>query len=710
MLVAVLAVLATALVLVSLIVVVFYILRRRKSESIGLKKDVRSVSSVGTSSTLPDTAKRTVHTGISQKGTVQQSAKGPVDSLRSRFMAIGVLAAAVFSVLSARLFTLQILEQEEFQEESDLNQYTTVYTPAPRGRILDADGLPLVDNRTSLTVLADAEVADDQDIVKRLSVTLGVPHNVVRSRIQDESDGAQAQRIVASDVTIREAAFIAEHSDAFPGVVVDERAIRSYPYGALAAHALGYTGSVSTDDLENSTNGRQLKLGDDVGRSGVESTYDNLLAGDHGVRTVVVNTYGSVIETVSETQPVEGSDVYVTIKGPVQYVCDRVLAETVAPEGIIGEGVATAAAIVVMDVRDGGIVAMSSYPTYTPESFIGGIPQEIWEIYNTEESYLPMLNRTITGTYPAASTYKSFTGLAALAYGFADEERTWNCTGSWDGWNSGTIQKCWLRTGHGQIGFQSGLTQSCDIVYYDIGYNFFEQMSTVGESAMQDYIMKYRFGELTGIDLVGEESGVVPTPQWKADYFRNYPEEAVWKGGDSTNMAIGQGYVLTTPIQLAVAYGAIATGQIVKPHLLKEVHNVAGEVALQFKPEVIAEPDVSADHLKTITEALQGVAINTSAIADVFSQNGIDPNTICSKTGTAEVANKEDYALYVCYGPADDPRYVAVCVLEEGLAGGEVAGPVGAQALSAALNYDAGLLTEMGFISGSTGESVPRAL
>ena len=706
MLVAVIAAVATVVVALTVIVAVFAVVRGRRSDNVSVKRDVRSISSVGVSSSLPD-ADRRVAGSASSPTSPQRSASGPAGDLKSRFVAMGVLAAGVFGSLAVKLWSMQVLEQSSYARASDENQYATVYEPAPRGFILDADGLALVKNRTSLTVLAEADVADDRDVIMRLSALLGVPAGVVRNRVRDATAGAQSKRVVASDVRMRDAAFIMEHSDAFPNVTVQERSVREYPYGALAAHVLGYTGAVTSDDLEKVAEGRDLESGDEVGRAGVEAAYDDLLAGDHGESKVVADTNGNVVEVVSQTQPVKGSDVYLTIKGPVQYACDRALAELIAPDnGTVGSGTGTAGAAVVMDVTDGGIVAMASFPTYAPETFVGGVTQDVWDVYQADDAHTPMLNRAIQGTYPAASTYKAFTGLAALAYGFADTKRTWSCGGSWDGWGSGDVQKCWNHAGHGTLDFRGGIVNSCDVVFYDIAYNFFQNREAVGETAMQDYIKKYRFGEATGIDLAGEDVGRVPTPAWKAEYFRDTPEEAAWKGGDSTNMVIGQGYVLTTPLQVAVAYGAIATGKIMRPHVLKEVRNVAGDVALTFPTEVVAEPDVPMSDLAVVRDALKGVSVENAEIAAVFAENGIDPATVACKTGTAEVAGKDDFAWFACYAPYDNPKYLVACVVEEGGGGSAVGAPLGARLLAAALDYDAGELADMGVVAGYAGRSV----
>ena len=243
------------------------------------------------------------------------NSKKPADSLKGRFTGVSIFSVAVFGTLAAKLWSMQILSSEDYANKAASNLYTTVSTPAPRGYIYDADGIALVKNRSSQTVLADADVVDDHDVVARLSAVLGIPQAIVRQRIQSTTAGAQSQRVVASDVRLRDVAFIAEHSDAFSGVTVETRTVRDYPFGALCAHALGYTGTPSEDQVSNAPSNRDIQLTDDVGKSGIESAYDNLLAGDHGQRVVTVDAQGNVVDVVSETKATRGSDVYLTIKG-----------------------------------------------------------------------------------------------------------------------------------------------------------------------------------------------------------------------------------------------------------------------------------------------------------------------------------------------------------------------------------------------------------
>ena len=714
MLVAIIAGIATLLVAVA-IVVVFFVMRSRRGPTAGVravhvKDPVKSVSNVGLSSSAAG-GTRVDAGNRSRLASAPNTTTGrPSEAVRSRFIAVGVLAAAVFGSLSTKLWSMQVLSSSSYKTEALQNKYTTVSTPAPRGLIYDADGLVLVKNRTTLTVLADAAVADDHDVMQRLSSVLGIPMPVVRMRIMDQSSGAQSQRVVEADASQRSAAYIAEHSDAFTGVSVQERTVREYPYGALAAHVLGYTGTVSEDELATVPDNRNIELGDTVGKSGIEAYYDNVLSGDHGTRRVIIDSQGNIVEVESETAPTRGNDVYLTLKAAVQYVADTQLQQLIAPKGVIGEGKGVAGSIVAMNVEDGSIIAMASYPTFDPSTFTGGITEDAWNLYSTEESYYPLLNRAISGTYPAASTYKAYTSLAGLRYGFADEKREWECGGSWDGFNSGDWQNCWLLSGHGPINLHNGIVVSCDIVFYEIAKDFFfagkTQGGNISDTALQEEIAKFGFGQRTGVDLLGEETGRIPTPEWKAQHWSDAPAAGAWHGGDLTNMVIGQGDCLITPIQNAVGYGGVATGRLMKPHLLKEVRNATGGAAVTATPEEVSRPEVEEKHYKIVRDALAEVSLSESKIAYALSEYGVDVKDIGSKTGTGEVAGKGDVAWYVCYYPAKNPKYVVATCIEQGGGGAATAGPPGATVLGAVVSAMRGDLTEVAPIAGSSGRSV----
>lgn len=711
MLVAVVTALIAALIAVVVIATVFVVRARRSTPQVGAKKGVSQVETVGvgSSSFARQSAAKAARDGEVTVSSSETSANAkPSDGMTRRFFGLGILSAGILGVLTTKLWSMQILDNSEYAHAAEENLYTTVNTPAPRGCIYDRNGVPLVVNRSTQAVLADPEVADNRDVIRRLATVLGLPANVVAQRIADSSAGAQSLRVVADDVRLRDVAFIAEHADAFPGITVEERSEREYPYGALAAHVLGYTGSPTKNQLEEKREGRDLLAIDTVGAAGIEATYDDVLSGDHGERLVMVDAGGAVVSVMSETQPSKGSDIYLTLDAKAQYVADKALADLIAPYGVIGGGKGTKGAVVALDVRDGAVLVMSSFPTFDPTNFTGSIPDELWEIYRRPTAYAPLNNNCISGQFMAASTFKAFTSLAGLEYGYANEGSTWNCTGKWDGFGSGDVQKCWNHDGHGTLDLHGGIVNSCDTVFYEIGKAFYdhgpEGSGEVSETAMQDYVSQFGFGSQTGVDLGGEASGVVPTPAWKAETFRNRPADGVWRGGDYTNLVIGQGDLLVTPMQVACAYAAIATGHVMKPHLLEEVRNGQGDTVVTYQPEVSRTPEVTESHLNYVRDSLHDMIKESHSVAPLFAEEGIDA---AGKSGTGERQDRNDTAWFVAYAPYDDPKYVVACVIEDGGGGSDTAAPIVAEVMGALFDSENGKSdVSIERLPGSTGESV----
>ena len=676
----------TACVILAISGVALFLYYRSRSVKPG-SSVAKSVSSIGSSEPL----RMRKGESMAASAGAHQSSNSPLkDRLRPRYAALGVLIAGIFGSLSAKLWSMQILASDEYRTKSDENQLTTIKTPAARGRIYDTEGIVLVDNKVTPTIMADAEVAQDRSVLMRLSALTGVPYAVVRQRIQDSSGGAQAQREVSSDAKARDVAFIAEHPEAFPGVSVQQRSKRVYPYKGLAGQVLGYTGTVTDDQLGSVPAGRDYQSGDEVGQSGVELTYDGYLFGSHGAKVVVSDVDGTVHEVRSETPPAQGSDLHLTISAKVQKIAEEELEALIAPHGVIGGGTGTSGAVVAMEVDTGDVIAMASFPPFDPTHFVGGVSQDDWDRYNDKDSSgSPLLNRCIAGQYPAASTFKAFTGMAGLHYGFADSSRSWTCTGTWTGFGDAYPQKCWKLDGHGPITFRQAMVVSCDTVFYEIAKSFYDASSTLGMDAMADYVKEFGFGKKTGIELAGEGEGVVPTPEWKAKNWENAPEQGQWQPGDMSNMVIGQGNVIVTPLQMAVGYAGVATGKLPKPNLLKEVRNSSGEKVVGHTPEFTGEPEVSTAELDVVRDALRGVAEEDASIPALLEQ--YDYECAC-KTGTGEWAEHDGYAWFAMYAPYDKPKYVVTCVITEGGSGAVTAAPIAAKVMDGCVKLGQGAL------------------
>ena len=395
-------------------------------------------------------------------------------------------------------------------------------------------------------------------------------------------------------------------------------------------------------------------------------------------------------------------------------MADAALAKLIAPSGgVIGTGKGSKGAVVALDVTDGSVLVMASFPTFDPTNFTGcHLPRSSWDKYHAEKgAYAPLNNNVVSGQFMAASTFKAFTSLAGLEYGFATEGSSWNCTGKWDGFGTGDVQRCWKHDGHGTLDLHGGIVNSCDTVFYEIGKAFYDHgpagTGEISETALQDYLGQFGFGEKTDIDLGGEAVGVIPTPAWKAERWQNVPSEATFRGGDYTNMIIGQGDVLVTPLQVACAYAGVATGRIMRPHLLKEVRNSEGETVVTYEPVVERTPEVTEAHLAYVRDALHGMVQESHSVGPLFEELGIDA---AGKSGTGEKQDQNDTAWFVAYAPYNDPKYVVACVVEQGGGGSDTAAPVVAEVMGALMDCAAGTSqVKPARISGSPGESVAIA-
>lgn len=585
---------------------------------------------------------------------------------KGRIAGLGLAAGGVLAVLAGRIWAMQLMSGDEYVKQAENNRTRTVTTSAPRGRILDRNGNELVTNRPSLTVVAQADVADEEREIVLLGDLLGMPAMAVKRKIQDTTEGAQSARTVAVDVPRRVVAYLEAHPDLFPGVTVQQRTQRYYPYGTVAAHVLGYTGTVSPDQLEatNEDEGTiQYESGDITGQAGVEYQYESVLQGIRGEQQVFVDANGDVTGYATSVPATAGSDVELTIDINIQKAAEEGLLHAIDKAHALNNK-ATAGSVVVLDATNGDVLAMASYPEFDPSIFVGGISNDDWQALSDEASGYPLMDRAVTGTYASASTIKPLSALAALNAGLATEGSTYNCTGFWTGFGEAYGQYCWDHNGHGIMDVRNGIVFSCDTVFYEIGKAFFESDDKEG---LQKTYSRWGLGEGTGIDLPGEAVGRVPTAQWKQDYFKDYSaDDRAWLGGDTTNLAIGQGDILVTPLQMACVYMGIANGGTMwTPHVLKSVGSKEGSGTLvDYQPSKLREVEEDAEYLAYVQSALEGVIYEEDPAVTAHFTNL--PVKVAGKTGTGEKAGKDPTAWFCAYAPADDPKYVVCAVIEEG--------------------------------------------
>lgn len=600
-------------------------------------------------------------------------------TVQGRLVGLAVAVGAVFATLVGRLWTMQLLSRDEYLKQAENNRTTTVYTQAPRGRILDRNGEEIVGNRPSLTVVASSDVLNDDVEIQLLANLIGMPAQAVRRKLQDTTEGAQSLRPISTDVSRRVVAYIGEHPALFPNVSVQTRTQRNYPNGSLAAHVVGYTGTVTDEQLKASKEAAasdgaiEYRSGDVVGQTGIESKYESVLQGTRGEQTVFVDANGNVLDYSTTIAPQAGSDLVLTIDKNIQKAAEDSLARVTAlmrDRGYKAEG----GSVVAVDCTNGEVIAMASTPTFSPGDFVGGISVEDWNSLQAEDAHYPMMNRVIAGQYPSGSVIKPLTVFAALDYGVANAQSSYYCNGwwSWSGSkNSDTIMKCWWTSGHGLMDLSNGITFSCDVVFYEIGKGFWLQNESEG---MQDTFKKYGLGSTTGIDLPGEMSGRVPTPEWKWDYFSSAADvDRAWKGGDNCNLAIGQGDLLVTLMQMVCAYCSIANGgDVWVPHLMKGVRAAVGEgLVSEFKPRVTRTVEQDQGFRDIVATGMEGVCYRESeTIASHWNNLSIK---VRGKTGTAEQSTGDPIGWFIGYGPAEDPKYVIGANMDRVVQGSESA-------------------------------------
>ncbi len=612
--------------------------------------------------------------------------------LTSRLKGLGLFSGGIIAVLMGRLWAMQLVSTDDYKQKAESNRTRTILTPAPRGRILDRNGVPLVDNRPCPTVTATPEVIKDPIEIQLLANMLGMPQMAVRRKIQDQSEGAQAARTIAIDVPRRIIAYLGGHADVFKGIDVEERAQRHYPYGNLAAHVLGYTGPVTKEQLDNSkqkTDEGQVtySIGDIVGQAGVEMQYESVLQGVRGEQKVHVDVDGHILDYGETIPGKSGNDVVLTIDKRIQMAAERGLKKAIHKAHLQGNPQCKSGGIICIDVRDGSIIACASEPSFSPSVFIGGISYQDWEKLSDEKSGYPLMNKAISGQFPAASTIKPLSAFAGLNYGMCDMSSMYYCTGFWTGMGKGHGKRCWKETGHGNIGLQDSITYSCDVVYYEIAKAFYNSKHPEG---LQETYRRWGLEKPTGVDLPAEAVGRIPDAKWKWENFTSSPDvDRRWQGGDTANIVIGQGDFLVTCIQMAEVYAGLAThGKEYKPHVLKCVKSQTDPTPLlEYKPEIFNETEEKPEYYDLIDAGLLGVIeIETPIVTEEFNKI---PKRIAGKTGTGErPPDLAPTAWFCCYGPYEDPEYVVATVVENAGFGASTAMYAAREVMSALFDPD----------------------
>lgn len=580
-----------------------------------------------------------------ESGRYRRWMRDDTQSFLGRIAAFQYVIAGVFLFLLAGFWGLQVRDHQANSELAERNRIKTVPMPAPRGKILDRDGRVIVDNHSSFTVMLTQEDLKLEHL-PQIAQGLGLDLEELQARVKRFSRGAKYVPIpIKSELTPGDLAFVESHRDpdSFPEMEIIETQKRLYPQFGLAAHVLGYVGEVSEAEL-NTIQFAQYTQGDTIGKYGLERQYNDWLTGVDGQRRVVVDSMAREREVLDNKEAEPGKNLQLTLDLDLQAVAE------LAMEGRRG-------AVVAIDPRNGEVLAMVSKPGFDPNAFAGKLSASEWNALSTDP-YTPMLNRAIQGTYAPGSTFKPLVAIAGLETGEIDDSTRAVCTGV-QNWY-GRPFHCHSR--HGQVALHAGIVQSCDVFFYAAG-------DRIGVDRIAQYAEVAGLGHKTGIDLPGEAEGLMPSSRWK---LRTQRER--WYPGETMSVAIGQGAVEVSPLQLAVAMGGMAMGaKWYQPHLIREA----------AEREPVRSGDWSQVSIQTVVSGMYGVVNEPGGTGAAAMIPGI---TVSGKTGSAQRISNElvranralasemaDNGLFVAFAPRDNPEIVVVALVESGLHGSTTA-------------------------------------
>ncbi len=631
---------------------------------------------------------------------------GGDDRIRIRVSALGLIMLALLSILASRLWFLQILAGGDYARAATANRVRLVAVPAPRGKILDRNGRVMVGTRSSLTVgIRRTDLRNSDVVLPKLAKLLGITVADIDKRLNDKRVSPYKPVLIAEDVKREIWLLLNEQGDDFPGVETDVQPIRLYPEGGIAAHVIGYVGEITQSELEK-RRADGYRLGDEIGRAGIERAYEGVLRGRPGLQKLEVDSAGTVLRSLGAEAPVPGRDLQLTIDLDAQKVAEESLAQGIerARGRVFAETKdrfrAPAGGVVVLDAQSGEVVAMASYPTFDLKQFSGGIDPDYWRFLNDPANDRPLINRAIQAAYPPGSTFKPFVAAGALQTGTATPTSRFACTTEF---KFGTgIFRNW-RARNSTLTLSEALVESCDTPFYRLGANWWIQEDRNEDAnkpvyeAAADWARRFGLGKTTRIDLANEARGRIPNREYKRSTWRKNRERwcaryrktqdpgwkdlcvrgYVWRGGDAVNASIGQGDVLTSPLQVAVGYAALANGgRIVQPHVgMSVVDPVTKATAPALEPTPAGNAGLEARHHDYITRALMQVAERGTA-ASPFRGWPFDRVRMAAKTGSAEIGGKQPFSWFAAFAPADKPKYVAISVVEEAGFGSQVSGPI----------------------------------
>ena len=583
-----------------------------------------------------------------------------IPKLAPRIAGLMILVVAVLITAALRLYYLQIIRHHDLAELSDRNRIRIQRLPALRGLVFDRRHRPLVDTKPSFdVVIVPEDTPDVNATLTRLEKLIG-PNDMAKKVEDADDDGRPDFEPVMVDERLdwQQVIALETHQLELPGVSLQVTPRRHYLYDSLAAHLLGYVGEVTVKDLNRLPD---YRMGDDIGKFGLERSWESTLRGDSGGQEIEVDSIGRRLRMLREIPERPGNSVVMTIDLDLQRVA----------EDAIGT---RAGALVAIDPNTGYILAMASHPAYNPNIFTGGIQSSAWHELITDPSH-PLENRSIQGIYPPGSTFKVVDSIAGLMDGTLTTGTTYNCPGGI--WFGNREYRCWRKQGHGNVSFHRAIVESCDVFFYDVGQR-------LGVDRIAAWAHALGLGKKTGIDLDNEKAGTIPSSQWKEQRFHER-----WYPAETLSVAIGQGYVAVTPIQLAELAAEVANGgTLYKPQFVREVDALDGSVTKTFPPVVENQTRIDPRVLDELRSAMGDVVNASDGTGKAAKIDGI---MVAGKTGTAQVVKEaqgartketalsdknRDHGWFMAFAPIDHPKIAIACIIEHSGHGGSTAAPV----------------------------------
>lgn len=589
---------------------------------------------------------------------------------------------AFFGILTGKLVEMQVVHGAKYAELADGNRIRLQTILAPRGRIYDRNGIMLAGTRPAFSVsVLDMGRPPDPAVLERLGRVLGMSAREIQDKIRSSRLPRYEPIVIKKDISPETHALLEEMKPDLPGVLIEVEPARFYPGGSLAAHILGYLREIDEETLAIRAK-QGYRMGDMVGKTGIEALLDVELHGKHGGRQVEVDAFGRRARVLGKIDPLPGKDVTLTIDARLQEACEKILRqqlEQLQSDPVQPMKDAKAGAVVAMDPTNGDILAMASEPSFDPNWFAGEMPLSTWQAL-VRDPFKPLTNRAISGEYAPGSAFKMVTAIAALEEGKTSPRETVVDTGVY--WRVAP-KKCWAPGGHGRVDLIRALAVSCNVYFYEMGLR-------VGIDALAQWAREFGLGLPTGLELVPKESeGLVPDRRWKKEaHSAGILRDGTWYEAETMDAAIGQGFHRYTPLQMAVYVSALANGGTrYVPRLIKSV--AAGEAGLGSgltgagAPRVAGRVEVSPATLKAVREGMLGVNREGGTAAGAFQ--GF-PIPVAGKTGTVELApqlGRDEHGWYVGYAPADDPRIALAVIVEHGGGGSRAAAPIARRILEA---------------------------